>query len=263
MKCADRLTHTYLKDIHGKFHLITAQGNVSEIHIHEDQDKEMQYWKTKRIQGYDKRLLKKTQEKLEPYVMLNVFSYVHDMVQEVKTLQEEQGDGNVLLGIGRALGAALEGASVGTSSIIIAIGVCIKDSWNGIGDLDKKTVGSLSDAAGNLIQSWGEAFKNSTIGLGNFFNVFLGGIGGSIKWFLLLALIFGLLIMNWKYFFNKCFPQNNQQLYIQDMPPQESLPQQAPTVNKLDTELPLIASQFSLIIAQITYVLLALFSRWP
>ena len=128
MKCADRLTHTYLKDIHGKFHLITAQSNVSEIHIHEDQDKEMQYWKTKRIRGYDKRLLKKTQEKLEPHVMLNIFSYVHDMVQEVKTLQEEQGDGNVLLGIGRALGAALEGASVGTSSIIITIRVCIKDS---------------------------------------------------------------------------------------------------------------------------------------
>ena len=64
--------------------------------------------KLKEIRGFDKRLLSPAPHYLEPYTMLNIFTYVHDAMQEVKQLQTDHGDGNVLLGIGRALGATIE-----------------------------------------------------------------------------------------------------------------------------------------------------------
>ena len=54
--------------------------------------------------------------------MLKIFSDVHDAMQELKNLQMDHGDGDTLLGIGKALGATLESVAQGGSSIIKAIG---------------------------------------------------------------------------------------------------------------------------------------------
>ena len=88
----------------------------------------MPYFQTTRIHHYDDRLLTHYPDKLKPYTMLKIFSDVHDAMQELKNLQMDHGDGDTLLGIGKALGATLESVAQGGSSIIKAIGGVMHDT---------------------------------------------------------------------------------------------------------------------------------------
>ena len=93
----------------------------------------------------------------------------------------DNGDGDTLLRIGRALSATLQSAVQGDSFIIKAIGGAIHNTLNGVGDLDEKVVESLGEAASKVIQSTGHAGKDSTMGIGNMFHGILGRIGGTIQ----------------------------------------------------------------------------------
>ena len=73
----------------------------------EDTTFELSVFQTTRIHGHDNRLLTHSPDKLDPYTMLEIFSNVHDAMQELKNLQMDNGDMDTLLGIGRALGATL------------------------------------------------------------------------------------------------------------------------------------------------------------
>ena len=150
---------------------------------------ELPYFQKTRIHGYDDRLLTHSPDKLKPYTMLEIFSDVRDAMQELKDLQIAHGDGDTLLGIGKALGATLESVAQGASSIIKAIGAAIHDTLNGEGDLHEKVVGSLGEAASKVIESTGHAVKDSTTGIGNMFHGILGGIGGTMQWCLILEII--------------------------------------------------------------------------
>ena len=55
--------------------------------------------------------------------MLENFWDVHDAVHKLENVQMDNGDGDTLLEIARALGATLESATQGGSSIIKAIQV--------------------------------------------------------------------------------------------------------------------------------------------
>ena len=48
-------------------------------------------------------------------------------------------------------------------------------------------VGSLGEAASKVIESTGHAVKGSNMGIDNMFYGILGGIGGTIQWYLILA----------------------------------------------------------------------------
>jgi len=150
----------------------------------------------KKIRGYDPRLIQKIPEHLEPYAMLDIFSYVHDAVAEVKEIQENEVQGSVLIGIGRALGTALQETAKAGSTVIKAIGGAIKDVFDGAGDLDEKVVGSFGDAASKIITSTGGAIKDTGTGIGNIFHGFFGGIGGTIKWALILIIIMTIVYLN-------------------------------------------------------------------
>ena len=71
-----------------------------------------------------------------------------------KELQVERDDGNVLLGIGRAL-----------SSAIVSRKKEQFDYQNRVGDIDVVLSFSFSLAASNIIQACGTAVKDSTTGL--------------------------------------------------------------------------------------------------
>ena len=92
----------------------------------------------------------------------------------------DNGDRDILLGIGRAFGATLKSVAQGDHSITKATGDAVHDRFNGVRDLDEKVVGSLGKAASKVIESTGHAVKYSTTGVGNRFHI-LGGIGGTIK----------------------------------------------------------------------------------
>ena len=113
------------------------------------------------IHGYNDRLLTHSPDQLEYYRMLEIFSDVHDAVQELKYFQIDNEDGNTLLGIGWALGATLKCVTQGDSSIIKAIGGAIHDTLNGVDDLDEKVVGNLGEVAPKLIELAGHAVKGS------------------------------------------------------------------------------------------------------
>ena len=170
---------------------------------------ELPYFQKTRIHGYDDRLLTHSPDKLKPYTMLEIFSDVRDAMQELKDLQIAHGDGDTLLGIGKALGATLESVAQGASSIIKAIGAAIHDTLNGVGDLHEKVVGSLGEAASKVIESTGHAVKDSTTGIGNMFHGILSGIGTmvptmAIQWRLILAIILVLLYINLFTLFKLC-----------------------------------------------------------
>ena len=205
--CKSRPPITYLKDINNKYHMITADGNISQVILHSNTIKETKEIQLKKIKGFNEKLLTKSPHVLEPYTMLNIFTYVHDAIQEIKELQVEQGGGNVLLGIGRALGSTIESLAKGSSSIIRTIGSSLHDVLDGVGDLDEKVVGSFSSAATNIIQASGTAVKDSTTGFGNFFHNVLGGIGGTIKWTLLLCLTFLVIYVNKASLIRFCIPK--------------------------------------------------------
>ena len=48
-------------------------------------------------------------------------------------------------------------------------------------------MGSLEEAASKMIESTGHAVKDSHTGIGNISRGILGGIGGTIQWYLILA----------------------------------------------------------------------------
>ena len=103
IKCSNRPLVTYLKDSNGTYFLISANGTVTPVPVLEDTTtSELPTFQTTRIHGYDNRLLTHSPDKLEPYTMLEIFSNVHDAMQELKDLQMDNGDGDILLGIGRA-----------------------------------------------------------------------------------------------------------------------------------------------------------------
>ena len=187
--------------------------------------------------------------------MLEIFSDIHDALQELKDPQMDHGDGDTLLGIGKALGATLESVTQGGSSIIKAIGGAIHDTLNGVGDLDEKVVGSLGEAASKVIESAGHAVKDSTTGIGNIFHGILGRIGGTIQWCLILAVILVLLYINRSTLFKLCRNKPSQQLNTPTPPlptpstDSDPIPKKLvnppPTVEQ-PTTLPLVLASFTL-----------------
>ena len=73
---------------------------------------------------------------LEPYAMLDeVLMHVHNALQEVKRLQVEHGNGNVLLWINTALGSTIAETAQGGSSIMQAIGGAIQNVLDRPGEM--------------------------------------------------------------------------------------------------------------------------------
>ena len=128
--------------------------------------------------------------------MSEIFPDVHDAMLELKDLQMDHGDGDTLLGIDKALGATLESVAQGGSSIIKTIGGALHHTLNGVGDLEEKVVGNVGEAGSKVIESTGHAVKDSTTDISNMFHGILGGIGGTIQWCLILAIIQLLLYIN-------------------------------------------------------------------
>ena len=218
----------------------------------QDTISELPYSLTIQIHDYGDRLLTHFPDKLESYAMLEIFSNVHDAMQELKDLQMDNGDGDTLLGIGRALGATLESVEQGVSSIIKVIGGAIHDTLR---DLDEKVVGSLGEASSKVIQSTGHAVKDSTTGMDSMFHSNLGGIGGTIQWCLILAIILVLLYINRSTLLKSCRKKpsgpSNVPTTPLPMPLTDSDPARNRLVNPTSTPeqpstLPLVLTSFTL-----------------
>ena len=187
--------------------------------------------------------------------MLEIFSNVHDAMQELKNLQMDNGDMDTLLGIGRTLGATLQSAAQGGSSIIKAIGGAIHDTLNDVGDLDEKVVGSLGEATSKVIESTGHAVKDSTTGIGNMFHGILDGTGGTIQWCLILVIIMVLLYINRSTVLKLCRRKPSGSSNVPTTSPSTSSVNLNPTQKGLDNltstperppTLPLVFASFSL-----------------
>ena len=74
------------------------------------------------------------------------------MIEQLENLKM-QGQGSVLKGIGWLLGSAIYSLASGKSMIIHAIGVGLRDTFHGVGDLDKKVVGSIANPTSSVIRA--------------------------------------------------------------------------------------------------------------
>ena len=81
-ECINRPLATYIKDINGTYFLISANGTITLMPVLEDTISELPYFQTTRIYGYGDRPLTHSPDRLEPYTMLEIFSDVHDAMQE-------------------------------------------------------------------------------------------------------------------------------------------------------------------------------------
>ena len=61
--------------------LISANGTITPMPVLEDTISELPYFQATRIHGYDDQLLTHCSDRLEPYTMLEIFSNVHDAMQ--------------------------------------------------------------------------------------------------------------------------------------------------------------------------------------
>ena len=87
IKCFNRPLITYLEDSNGTYFLISANGTITPVSVLEDTTPDPPVFQTTRLHGYDNQLLTHSPDKLEPYTMLEIFSNVHDAMQELKDLQ--------------------------------------------------------------------------------------------------------------------------------------------------------------------------------
>ena len=107
-KFKSRLLLKYLRDINVTYFLISSKGTTTLMSVLDDTVSELPYFKTTLIYGYKNQLLTHSPNQLKPYAMLEYLWDVHDAVQELKDLQMDNGDGDTLLGISRAVGNTLE-----------------------------------------------------------------------------------------------------------------------------------------------------------
>ena len=194
INCSERPPVTYLQNTDGSYDVIDRDGNVTKA-TPKKQFKGANFVKLARIRGYDSRMIQKPPHHLAPYSMLNIFTEIHESMEEMRRIQMEHGNGNLLTGIGVGLGGIIQAAAGGTSQIIGALGNGIQGVLTGAGDLDEKIVNSLGSAASNIITSTGDAVESAGKGIGNLFNVF-GGVGGTIKWVIILFLLGAFAYLN-------------------------------------------------------------------
>ena len=180
------------------------------------------------IRGYDQRILITQPEKLAPYSVLQIVSETHETIQQLKTISETQGAGDILTGIGKAFGAALEAVTGSGNTIIRSIGSAFKDSLDGVGDLDQKIVYSLGTATSQVISATGDAVKDIEEGAGTLIKRALGGNSGIVTMSVVVLIIIYLLLNKPDLRFPMPCLQCRQETHDLDM--EEIVPKRTPIV---------------------------------
>ena len=99
-----------------------------------------------------------------------------ESIEDIKTA----GGGNIITGLGKALGTAITATAKGGSLIVKTIGQALHDTLNGVANLDETMVSSLSNATSNVIGS-------TSTGVSNIISS-LGGVGNIVLWCLVILL---------------------------------------------------------------------------
>lgn len=174
-------------------------------------DKEGFVWKLSKDQTFKKLLFSQYITRFSPEILpkLSTFSKVlmhYDFKppnrlslleilaknrENLEILQDykEQGDGDVISGIGKLLGTTLSSVATGSSKIISSLGKGIKDALSGVTDLDTEVVHSISNASAVVI-------KSTTSGLSKIIKS-IGGISSILLWILVLGLYAMIIYKNW------------------------------------------------------------------
>ena len=123
---------------------------------------------------------------------------------DVKNIQQQHGNGNILIGFGRALGSMIEGVARGDSSVMRAVGGTIHTILSGAGNLNQKIVESVGDASSKVNTSTGGAIHNTLSRFSQLFHGFQRGIRGTIKWACILIFIIDIVFIVYQYWRASC-----------------------------------------------------------
>lgn len=120
--------------------------------------------------------------------LLEILAENKDILDSLNSYKEE-GDGDLISGIGKVLGRTISSITTGSSKIIKSLAKSMKDAFSGISDLDTEMVDSISNATSSMITT-------STTGAAKVINS-LGGIGSIILWILVLTLYAIMFYTHW------------------------------------------------------------------
>lgn len=132
-----------------------------------------------KIGHFDMRLLHYDEKPLPQTTLLALLNSNKDLLERLSQYSE-QGGGDLITGIGSALGNTLSSVAKGGSEIIRSLGAGMRDALSGIADLDTAVVTSIGNATSTVITS-------SSSGLSKIVSSF-GGLSSVILWILVLLL---------------------------------------------------------------------------
>ena len=179
--CEKRPSFTYLEDSKGIYFEVTRRGFVSIVNGIKNVPYSTTHHFLTKLRGYSPDMFIEAPDQLSPYSVLQIVSSTHGTLQTLKTLTDTSG-GDIISGLGTALGSSLESITTGGSKIIKAIGSAIKNSLSGFGNMDEKIVKTFGSATSQVIKSSGNAIEHVGSGAGNFINHAFGNISGMLLW---------------------------------------------------------------------------------
>ncbi len=164
-----------------KAYFVSADGKIVRTKI-KSIEKARNFPQLKLIFGYDSRLFKQTEPRLDRYSVLQLISLTSESISAMHEVASVDPDSDFITNVGKALGSTIGAIADGSSTVIKAIGTALHDGLDGAADLDKAVVGSIANASAVILDSAGQA--GSSI-LGSAF----GGAWGLARTIVIILLV--------------------------------------------------------------------------
>lgn len=135
--------------------------------------------------GFNNRLERYNPPPIDHVTLFDLITQTENTIRELQQIRDGEPSSNLLLNIGRSIGAVLESAGDAGSEIISTLGSAIKDTFDGFGDSNAKIIESLGNSASDVISSMGGAVKDAATEVSYIFKEIFGGIPGILIWCIL------------------------------------------------------------------------------
>ena len=179
IKCPHRPNLTIIEDISGHLWSISASGHYT-LESSPSTLKPHPLYKIPKIRGFNSKLIRSKPIQMDHMSVLQVVTTSHATLTQLNHLSSEEGDGDILQGLGSIFGKAISAMSKGGLAIIKAVGHGAKEGSEGLGEFSEKVAHGMAESTGSLISSGGHAIHEAETGAGQFIRDSFGGIGGVI-----------------------------------------------------------------------------------
>ena len=182
LTCSARPNSTFLTDVNGQFWHLSANGTSQLFPLKQlfSHVKSLDFALIK-LRGLNSHFVRPKHHQLDRSSLLDLVSANHVSLQEIYQISDT-GHGSFLNGLGKLFGITINSLAKGGTEIITAVGHGLKQGFQVLGSFTHDAVTAAGNATGTVLESTGHAIKDTTTGMGSFFEHILGGVSGSIIW---------------------------------------------------------------------------------